>query len=234
MLKKTTYSTENALEVMGRFVQLLSSEQQESLLQNVSVRILKPGEELYHEGNIPQYLCCVVSGFIKISRLGVGGRNIILRLIHDCGIFGYRSYFSDTQHITTATAVTKAVVYTIPLNVINSWMKENILLTRFFVNELAEDLGHSDQRLLNLTQKHLRGRLAEAILLLIDNFGFESDGKTIAFEPSREELANMANMTRSNAIRTLSAFANEGIVEINARRITILDLPTLEMNSDLG
>ncbi len=234
MLKKDIYTAERACEFMGDFVNLLTPEQKESLLANVSVCTLKPGEELYHEGNIPQFMCCVVNGHIKISRLGVGGRNIILRLIHNGGIFGYRSYFSKSQHITTATAVTRAVVYLVPLNVIDDWMVDNTILTRFFVNELAEDLGHSDQRLLNLTQKHLRGRLAEAILLLAENFGFCADGRTIAFEPSREELADMANMTRSNAIRTLSDFAKEEIVSVDHRRIAILDMQKLEMNSNFG
>lgn len=234
MATKQQFTTENALLNMGKFVELLTPEQQKSLQAEVKVITLKPGEELYHEGNLPQYLCCVVAGHIKISRLGVGGRNIILRLIHNGGIFGYRSYFSNSQHITSATAATKAVIYCVPLTIVDEWMKDNIRLTRFFVDELSEDLGHSDQRLLNLTQKHLRGRLAEALLLLIEYFGFEPNQKTIATNPSREELAQLANMTRANAIRTLSAFADEGIVDVKGRAITILDIDRLNINSNLG
>ena len=234
MARKSQFPTENALEYMGSFADLLTEEQKQSLLREVKAVTLKPGEELFHEGNLPQYLCCVVAGHIKISRLGVGGRNIILRIIHDGGIFGYRSYFSHSHHITSAIAATKATVFQVPLTVVDEWMQTNVQLTRFFVNELAEDLGHSDQRILNLTQKHLRGRLAEALLLLIENFGFEDDGCTIATEPSREELAQMANMTRANAIRTLSAFVNEGIVSVTGRHITVLDIDTLNINSNLG
>ncbi len=234
MAKKTQFTEESALQHMGRFAELLTPEQQTELLQKVRLVHLRAGEELYREGDLPQYLCCAVDGHIKISRIGVGGRIMILRLIHNGNIFGYRSYFAHSKHITSATAATKSSVYLLPLTSVDDWMKENVVLARFFVDELAEDLGHSDVRLLNLTQKHLRGRLAEALLILIEHFGFESDGKTLATEPSRGELADMANMTRPNAIRTLSSFVDDGVVSVDGRRITILDFNQLQMNSDFG
>lgn len=234
MVKNNQITERSALKYMGRFAELLTPAQQTELLEKVKLVHLHEGEELYCEGALPQYLCCAVDGHIKISRIGVGGRIMILRLIHNGNIFGYRSYFANSEHITSATAATRASVYLLPLTLVDDWMKENVALTRFFVDELSEDLGHSDIRLLNLTQKHLRGRLAEALLILIEHFGFESNGRTIATEPSRGELADMANMTRPNAIRTLSAFVEDGIVSVSGRRITVLDMASLKRNSDFG
>jgi CRP-like cAMP-binding protein len=86
----------------------------------------------------------------------------------------------------------------------------------------------------NLTQKHIRGRLAESLLHLVHNYGVEEDGQTLAMLLPREDLANMSNMTTSNAIRTLSQFAQEGLVAINGRRISILNEKELEKISRLG
>jgi uncharacterized transporter YbjL len=63
-----------------------------------------------------------------------------------------------------------------------------------------------------LTQKHLRGRLAEAILHIRDNYGTLEDGATLILNLSREDLASLSNMTTSNAIRTLSQFSADGLV----------------------
>jgi CRP-like cAMP-binding protein len=71
-------------------------------------------------------------------------------------------------------------------------------------------------------------------LLLKKNYGFEEDGRTLAMLLPREDLANMSNMTTSNAIRTLSQFAQEGILNIDGRHIKILDEKTLEKISRLG
>jgi len=58
--------------------------------------------------------------------------------------------------------------------------------------------------------------------------------KTIKIYLSREDVANLSNMTTSNAIRTLSSFAQEGVIAIDGRKIKILDLQKLERISDLG
>ena len=57
---------------------------------------------------------------------------------------------------------------------------------------------------------------------------------TIMLDLSREDVANLSNMTTSNAIRTLSTFAQEEVISIDGRKIKILDLPKLERISDLG
>ena len=58
--------------------------------------------------------------------------------------------------------------------------------------------------------------------------------KTIAVYLSREEVASLSSMTASNAIRTLSNFAAEGIIRIKGRKITILDMDSLKQISELG
>ena len=99
---------------------------------------------------------------------------------------------------------------------------------------IADHLGSSEQQVVNLTQKHIRGRLAESLLHLIDNYGYDEDGSTIAMYMSREDLANMSNMTTSNAIRTLSQFAQEQLVSIDGRKIQVLNESEIKRISRLG
>ena len=74
---------------------------------------------------------------------------------------------------------------------IESLVKQNNRLAYFFIKELAMDLGMSDTRTVNLTQKHIRGRLAESLLMLKDNYGMEEDGITLSIYMAREDLANL-------------------------------------------
>ena len=100
--------------------------------------------------------------------------------------------------------------------------------------EMAKDLGRSDTRVVSLTQKHIRGRLAEALIALKDNYGIDEDGATISLYMSREDLANFSNMNTANAIRTLSQFQNEGLVALDGRRVKILNEAELVHISQLG
>jgi CRP-like cAMP-binding protein len=102
------------------------------------------------------------------------------------------------------------------------------------LEEIASDLGASDARTVNLTQKHIRGRLAEALLMLKKNYGMEEDGATISIYLSREDLANLSNMTTSNAIRTLSNFVNEQVIAMDGRKLKIIDEERLVRISKMG
>lgn len=102
------------------------------------------------------------------------------------------------------------------------------------MHALATDLGKADQRIVSITQKHIRGRLAETLLDLLDVYGYDQDGKTLDLHITREDMANLSNMTTSNAIRTLSTFATEGLVEVHGRYIKLLDVEALQQISDNG
>ena len=68
----------------------------------------------------------------------------------------------------------------------------------------------------------------------LPGYGLEEDGATLSIYLSREDLANMSNMTTSNAIRTLSAFAQEKIIAIDGKKIKIIDGESLEKISKIG
>ena len=104
----------------------------------------------------------------------------------------------------------------------------------FILRHLAKILGGSDERIVNLTQKHIRGRLAETLPMLTDEYGTETDEGKSCLSMSREDLACFSNMTTSNAIRTLSAFASEGLIEIYRRNIKILNKEELIEISRMG
>lgn len=96
------------------------------------------------------------------------------------------------------------------------------------------DLGVSDSRTVSLTQKHIRGRLADSLLFLRKTYGVEEDGATLSIKVSREDLAGLSNMTTSNAIRTLSGFASENLLEVSGRSIKIINSEALQKISDFG
>jgi CRP-like cAMP-binding protein len=122
----------------------------------------------------------------------------------------------------------------IPLNILEQLIKENNNLAMFFISELSTHLGASDERTVSLTQKHIRGRLAESLLFLKDSYGVEEDGYTLSIYLSREDLASLSNMTTSNAIRTLSIFASEKLIAIDGRKIKLINEERLRKISRIG
>ncbi|MDR2955946.1 MAG: Crp/Fnr family transcriptional regulator [Prevotella sp.] len=213
---------------------LLTGKEQELLSDNSRVLGFKKNEVVYKEEEIPQELMCLVKGKVKIYKDGVGGRSQIIRMIRPTQYFGYRAYFAKQPYVTAASAFEPSTICFISMKIIESIVVENPKLGMFFIRELSTDLGIADERVVNLTQKHIRGRLAESLVFLLENYGLEEDGATISIYLSREDLANLSNMTTSNAIRTLSTFVDEHIITLDGRKIKIIDEDKLRKISKIG
>ena len=229
--------TENINEVLDKLSALcshLTDEQKEQLRKNITTQEYKKNEIIYREGERPQYLYCLLSGKVKVFKSGVGGRSQTMRLYKPVEYFGYRSYMSGENFLTTAAAFEHSVIAKIPLELMVHFIQSNKDMAWFFIQSLAKLLGMSDERTVNLTQKHIRGRLAESLLFLKESYGLEEDGCTLSIYLSREDLANLSNMTTSNAIRTLSAFASEHLVAIDGKKIKLINEAELEKISKMG
>ncbi|MDR0843584.1 MAG: Crp/Fnr family transcriptional regulator [Tannerella sp.] len=213
---------------------LMTEKEREILRSNSRIQHFKRNETIYQEGDEPTYMMCLLKGKVKISKQGVGGRSQIIRVIKPIQYFAYRAYFAQEYYLTDASAFEASTVCIIPMTVVEALITANSKLASFFIRQLSIDLGIADERTVNLTQKHIRGRLAESLLFLRDSYGLEEDEATISIYLSREDLANLSNMTTSNAIRTLSNFVNEHIIALDGRKVKIIDEERLRKISRLG
>ncbi len=225
--RKKTYNTKQVIENLELW-QSLTKEEQEFLESNIEFISYKKNSIIYSDGEEPTKLLGVLNGFVKINKEGIGVRSQIVRIIKPNELFGYRAMFAGEKYITTAYAVEATTIFAIPKEVITKLLSENAKLAFEFIRFLSIDLGISDSRGIVLTQKHLRGRLAETILHLKENYGTLEDGATLVLNLSREDMASLSNMTTSNAIRTLSQFSTDGLVSVNGRSIKILELELLQ------
>lgn len=233
MAKKETIDI-NIPECIPDLWMPLTPEQRVLLMTNLSVQKFKKNEIIYCEGEKPMHLMCLLSGKVKIYKDGVGGRCQIIRVIKDKEYFAYRAYFAEENFVTAAAAFEPCTICFIPMTTITELITQNAELAMFFIRQLSIDLGIADERTVNLTQKHIRGRLAESLIFLKDTYGVEEDGCTLSIYLSREDLASLSNMTTSNAIRTLSNFANEMLITIDGRKIKIIEEDRLRKISKIG
>ena len=212
----------------------LNDEEKKYLEENHSVIKYKKNQIIYQEGELPTGLICMGSGKAKIFKEGVGGRDQIVRMAKAPGLIGYRALFADDPHIASAVIIDPCTVFHIPKDVITKLMHSNNQLCLNIIHAFATELGFSRYRTVTLTQKHIRGRLAESLILLKDIYGYEEDNTTLNVYLSREDLANFSNMTTSNAIRTLTNFVKENVITVDGRIIRIINEELLERISKLG
>lgn len=221
-------------EDMSAIWSVLDSDEKRLVVDNLTINNFKKNQLIYVEGDEPEYLWCLFKGKVKKIKEGVGGRVQILRLMRPVQYFGYRAHFAGEHYVSSAMAIEPSTTGSLPLTLVDELINHNNRVARFFITELSRNLGGSDTRIVTLTQKHIRGRLAEALIVLREHYGYEDDNATLKIYMAREDLASLSNMTTSNAIRTLTTFVNEKIIVVDGRRIKIINEPMLRKISKLG
>lgn len=222
-------------EELAEIWALLTNEEKRKLIDNFTIHHYKKNQIIYAEKEEPEYLWALIDGKVKKYKDGVGGRVQILRLVNPGQYFGYRAYFAGEAYVSSAATIEPSTLGTLPMSLVEEMISSNIGLAMFFIHELSRNLGNSDTKIVNLTQKHIRGRLAEALVVLLDTYGYEEDDNmTLKIYMAREDLANLSNMTTSNAIRTLSNFVSEKLIVVDGRKIKILNEPLLRKISKFG
>ena len=233
MLKKSTLEHIISHD-MSEMWNALLPEEKRIVTDNFVISTFKKNQIVYSENEEPEFLWCLLKGKVKMYKTGIGDRVQILRLYSPVQYFGYRAYFANEPYVSSVAAVEESIIGSVPMKIVERLIRGNINLAMFFLHELSRNLGGSDTKIVNLTQKHIRGRLAEALLLLRDNYGLEDDSATLKIYMSREDLASLSNMTTANAIRTLAAFVSEKLILVDGRKIKIINEEMLQRISKNG
>ena len=201
----------------------LKNDDFEKLNYEKSVVTLHKGQVLFLQDSKPHGLYCIKKGKVKIYRRGSEGKEQIVRLANDADVVGYRALLSNENYQCGAAALEETTLCYVPKHMVEQLMEDNTVIYKKMVNLLASDLKQAEHKLSDLEQKPVRERVAESLFLLKGKYGLESDGQTLNVVLSREELANIVGTATESLIRVLSDFKKEGIVELEQKRIKILD-----------
>jgi len=185
------------------------------------------------EGHPPHGLFCVNNGKIKVYQHGDVGKEHIVRLVGNGDIMGYRALLSGGYYSCSAAALEDADICFVPRDVFFSLISKDVNLSMAVMKLMANDLREAEYRMTNLAQKPVRERMAETLLFIKETYGYESDGITLNVNLSREEIAGMVGTATETAIRLLSEFKSDRMIETVGKRICIIDHKALVRTANL-
>jgi CRP-like cAMP-binding protein len=204
----------------------LSENEIDALNQTMSCTFHKRGNIVYHEGSRINGSYIVVKGVLKIYKTGFDGKEQIIRFAKAGDLIGFRSVISDELACTTTKVINDAVLCYLPGDALTTLIKENPEFAMALMKLTCQELGESNKFLTDIAQKTVRERLAEVLLLLMDTFELDED-HTLQISLTREELANMVGTATESVIRLLSEFKSDKLIELNGRKIKLLNIPKL-------
>ena len=210
---------------------VLNDNQLNLLSDNSRETMIKKGEVILKAGALTSHIVYLKNGFVKEHVEGPGQKSKILQIIKEHSYLGLQSLFGARVNHYSYTALVDLSVCYIDINLFMEFIKDKGQFAFEVLSYVSRESLHKDFHLINQGHKRMYGRFADVLLYLSDEI-FAANKFDILM--SRQELAELAGMSRENTARALSHFKEEGILEIAGRNIEIIKKELLRQISKNG
>jgi CRP-like cAMP-binding protein len=224
-------SCENCLNDFDSIFRHLSEEEHAKVENEKVCNSFKRGSIIYHEGSRTNGFYCINSGVLKVFKTGIDGREQIIAFAKRGDVIGYRSILNNELACSSAKVIDEAVLCFIPGETLISLVKTNGNFSMAMMQQTCKELGEANSFITDIAQKTVRERLAEVLLHLKDIFDLDQDS-VLQISLTREELANIVGTATESVIRLLSEFKQDKLIDLNGRKIKLLDIKRLEKISN--
>ncbi len=210
---------------------LLTPEEKE-LVDTRSVLVnYKKGEIVCKQGSFASHIMYLEKGLVKIYLEG-NPKDLILTITPQKNLMGLQALFEgNNTFLYSISTYTDSAVRLIDIQIFKQLLKQNPHFAYRIINILNESTAQSYGRFFSLTHKQLHGRLAD-ILLCLSRKIFKAESFDLPL--TRSDLSDLTSMSTESVIRIMKDFKDDGIIDINNKAITLIDLPRLESISAKG
>jgi CRP/FNR family transcriptional regulator len=211
--------------------QYLTQEELKLVNENRYEATFKPGETIMKQGSPTSNALFMASGMAKTYIEGLKGKNFILSIALPGRLILGPGAFVDSRHTYSVAAITSVQACFINFEIFKQLVRSN----GAFAESLIEDISAKSQltlsRMVNLSQKKMHGRLADA-LIYFSEVVFKSDEYEMIL--SRQELGEMTNMAKECVVRILKELEDSGVIYSDSSSIRILNREKLVQISEKG
>lgn len=181
---------------------------------------VKKGEVIFKEGSPANGIFFVHTGIVKVHKRWGADKELILRFAKEGAIFGHRALGGDGIYAISATALQPGIVSYVDTAFFEATLKVNADFSYNLLMFFAEELRVSERKMRNLAHMPVKGRVAEALIMLKEQFGLTKDG-FINIELSRQDLASFSGATYETVFRVINELIQEGLLTLSGKSIAI-------------
>ena len=189
------------------------------------------GEIIRKQGTFLSHVISLNSGLAKLYIEGLNGKNLILRIIKPTSFIGGPGMYYDQRHHYSVAALVDTSACFIDINIFKEIIHSNPAFAAEFMKGFSINMLSTYDRLINITQKQIPGRMADALLYFSDEIYNSNKIQSVI---SKQDLADLTSMSKDSAVKILRAFKDEGIISTQSGHIEIKDIEALIKISNIG
>jgi CRP/FNR family cyclic AMP-dependent transcriptional regulator len=167
----------------------------------------------------------LLSGQVKVMLIAEDGREVILSLMHPGDFFGEQSLLDDEPHYASVIATDDSRLLVLRRDDFQRSIHEMPGIAFGLLRALCARLQEADNKIGGLILLDVTGRVCHLLLQLADR----ADGKKILEPPTHQIIAQMVGSSRETVSRTFGTLADQGLIAVSRREITILNREAIEV-----
>lgn len=184
-------------------------------------------ETIFTEGDPVRQVTMVISGFVKVTQMGLNGNEVILRLNGAGEIVGSYRVCANCTHCATAQAVQPCIALVWDAAIFEKLLARIPNFRRNTVHALEERLLEMEQRFREVSTEKVGSRLSSELVRISDRLRRTPDNGHLEITLSRAELAQLTGTTLFTVSRLLCQWQTQGIVRVRRESVLVQDFAAL-------
>jgi len=194
-------------------------------------RTFKKGQNIFLEGFLPTGIFFLKEGLVKKYKTDRNGKEYIISLCAAGELLGYSAVLCNEPYPDSAAAIETSCIGLLSKEIFVETLSNSNELMLHLLSSLSHEFGVMENNLNVFAQMTVRERLSLNLLILTEKFRKSPSNEPVEILLSREELANMVGTATETLVRLLREMKKDGVIEINARAITVVNFKELVIMS---
>jgi CRP/FNR family transcriptional regulator, cyclic AMP receptor protein len=205
----------------------LTDEEFNQLAHIFVARAYRKNQVIFLEEETGNYMYLVLSGKVKVAKAAVGGKETILAIHRTGDFFGEMSLLDGKTAPATVSAMEDAKIISVSGTDFHKYLLHNEKVMQQIIQVLCARLRQVWQTQ-SLSSSTADARIRMGIYQLAKRHGIrDAHGTIIDLKITHQELAEMVGTSRETVTRVLTRLREQRIIEVDQRRITLIDSKAL-------
>ena len=178
------------------------------------------GEIIFKQGSPLTHVACITDGLAKLYIEGLNKRNLILSFAKPVTMIGGPGMFVDYRHHFSVAAVEDTTACLIDTKIIEEMIEKNHKFACSLLKGSNLTNINNFNKFINLTQKQMHGRIADAFIFLVDEIYCRNP---FYLTVSRQDLADLTAMSKENVIRVIKVFKDQELIRVDGNLVEVLN-----------
>ncbi len=195
-------------------------------LEGANIEQVERSKTIFFPGDPAERVYLIRRGAVRLSRVYESGEEITVSLLRENSLFGVLSLITGhrSDRFYHAVAFTRVEMITAPADSVLRAIEGDASVGLLLLQGLSSRILQTETMIETLTHRDMSSRLVSFLLVLCRDFGVPGQqGITIDLKLSHQAIAEAIGSTRVTITRLLGDLRNSGLVNIERKKITVLD-----------